>query len=66
MVKSKGGRVMNPADDFRKAMRKKELKKNKDQRKRTRDAIEMVKNPEKIVEEVRGGCDRRARDPRSG
>lgn len=53
MVKKKGGsRVINPADDFRKAMRKKELKKNKDQRKRTRDAIDMVKNPDKIVEEV--------------
>lgn len=54
MVKKRGGdRTLNPADDFRKSMRKKELKKNKDQRKRTREVIDMVKNPEKIVEEVR-------------
>jgi hypothetical protein len=44
---------MNPTDAYRKEQRKRELKKNKKERKRVREIGAYVKNPELLKEEVR-------------
>lgn len=49
---TKGGRYMNPADQERKANRKKELKKNKKQRLLVRQAVLKSKDPQQIIEEM--------------
>lgn len=48
MVKTKGGRLMNPTDSFRKEQRKKEIQRNKMERKYMRDAHSKKTNPEEI------------------
>lgn len=50
---AKKGRTVNPADAFRKEQRKREVKKNKKERQRTRYLSGLVKDPTKILEEVR-------------
>lgn len=48
-----GKREMNPTDAYRKEQRKKEIKKNKKDRKRVRELGSWVKNPDLLKEEVR-------------
>ncbi|RUP47317.1 hypothetical protein BC936DRAFT_145871 [Jimgerdemannia flammicorona] len=52
MVKAKGGRLMNPADAHRKAQRKKEIKKNKVERKKVREVAMAVKDTTKLELEI--------------
>ncbi|KAL1917635.1 uncharacterized protein VTP21DRAFT_4028 [Calcarisporiella thermophila] len=52
MVKSKPGRSINPADAHRKAMRKRELKKNKLERKRVREITMAQKDTSKLEGEI--------------
>ncbi|KAG9301157.1 hypothetical protein G9A89_012540 [Geosiphon pyriformis] len=52
MVKKKSGRTLNPADAHRKAMRQKEIKKNKAERKRVRTLVMVHKDTTKLEEEV--------------
>ena len=53
MVKNgKGGRVMNPADAFRKAERKKEIARNKAERKFVRDAGQKKDTPAELRDEL--------------
>lgn len=53
MVK-KGRKELNPADAYRKEQRKKEIKKNKKDRKRTREWCSYIKDPGLMKTEVRG------------
>ncbi|RIA82710.1 WW domain binding protein 11-domain-containing protein [Glomus cerebriforme] len=53
MVKKKSGRILNPADAHRKAMRQKEIKKNKAERKRVRTLVMVHKDTSKLEEEIR-------------
>ena len=48
-----GKREMNPTDAYRKLQRKKEVSKNKKERKKVREFSAMVRNPDLMVEEVR-------------
>lgn len=48
-----GRREMNPTDAYRKRQRKKEVQKNKKERKKVREFSAMVRNPDLMVEEVR-------------
>lgn len=48
-----GKREMNPTDAYRKLQRKKEVQKNKKERKKVREFSAMVRNPDLMVEEVR-------------
>lgn len=50
---TKGGRFMNPADQSRKAARKKELKKNKKQRQLVRQAVLKSKDPDDILDQMK-------------
>lgn len=43
---------MNPTDAYRKLQRKKEVQKNKKERKKVREFSAMVRNPDLMVEEV--------------
>ncbi|CAG8573565.1 9995_t:CDS:10 [Acaulospora morrowiae] len=52
MVKKKSGRFLNPADAHRKAMRQKEIKKNKMERKRVRTLVMVHKDTSKLEEEI--------------
>ncbi|CAB4389017.1 hypothetical protein RhiirA5_353913 [Rhizophagus irregularis] len=52
MVKKKSGRILNPADAHRKAMRQKEIKKNKAERKRVRTLVMVHKDTSKLEEEI--------------
>nr|CAG8594791.1 6376_t:CDS:2 [Entrophospora candida] len=52
MVKKKSGRTLNPADAHRKAMRQKEIKKNKAERRRIRTLVMMHKDTSKLEEEI--------------
>ncbi|CAG8586456.1 14831_t:CDS:10, partial [Gigaspora rosea] len=52
MVKKKSGRTLNPADAHRKAMRQKEIKKNKMERKRVRTLVMVHKDTSKLEEEI--------------
>lgn len=54
-----GKREMNPTDAYRKEQRKKEIKKNKKDRKRVRELGSWVKDPNVLKEEVRRHCHRR-------
>ncbi|CAN0491804.1 unnamed protein product, partial [Ectocarpus sp. 12 AP-2014] len=47
-----GRREMNPTDAYRKLQRKKEVQKNKKERKKVREFSAMVRNPDLMVEEV--------------
>ncbi|ONM52120.1 proline-rich family protein [Zea mays] len=52
MKTTKGGKAMNPTDAFRKEQRKKELKRNKKERKKVRDVGILKKDPEAIWEQI--------------
>ncbi|KAG2640613.1 protein EARLY FLOWERING 5-like isoform X1 [Panicum virgatum] len=52
MKTTKGGKVMNPTDAFRKQQRKKELKRNKKERKKVREVGILKKDPEAIREQI--------------
>ena len=49
---TKSGKFMNPTDQARKEARKRELKKNKKQRKLVRETVLKLKDPMQIVEEM--------------
>eukprot|EP00899_Mesostigma_viride_P015042 jgi/Mesvir1/23539/Mv18240-RA.1 len=51
-MKTKGGRSMNPTDAFRKAERRKELKKNKKERQKVREVIILSKDPETLEKQI--------------
>ena len=46
-------RSLNPADAYRKKQRQRELKKNKEERRKVREANSFVKDPSKLHSEVR-------------
>eukprot|EP00198_Chlamydomonas_reinhardtii_P003240 XP_001692576.1 predicted protein [Chlamydomonas reinhardtii] len=52
MVKTKGGRALNPADAFRKEQRKKEVQRNKMERKFIREGAKMRSDPESLKKEL--------------
>ncbi|KAK1283399.1 hypothetical protein QJS10_CPB21g00176 [Acorus calamus] len=52
MKTTKGGKVMNPTDAYRKEIRKKELKRNKKERKKVREVGILKKDPESIKEQI--------------
>eukprot|EP01018_Ginkgo_biloba_P025003 Gb_27823 [translate_table: standard] len=52
MKTTKGGKVMNPTDAYRKELRKKELKRNKKERKKVREVGILKKDPETIKEQI--------------
>ncbi|XP_010923314.1 protein EARLY FLOWERING 5 [Elaeis guineensis] len=52
MKTTKGGRVMNPTDAYRKELRKKELKRNKKERKKVREVGILKKDPDAIREQI--------------
>ncbi|XP_045788911.1 protein EARLY FLOWERING 5 isoform X2 [Trifolium pratense] len=49
---TKGGKVMNPTDAYRKELRKKELKRNKKERKKVRKEGILMKDPEQIKKQI--------------
>jgi hypothetical protein len=53
MKTTKGGKVMNPTDAYRKELRKKELKRNKKERKKVREVGILKKDPDAIKEQIR-------------
>ncbi|KAJ9163673.1 hypothetical protein P3X46_023315 [Hevea brasiliensis] len=52
MKTTKGGKVMNPTDAYRKELRKKELKRNKKERKKVREVGILKKDPEALREQI--------------
>ncbi|XP_023541548.1 WW domain-binding protein 11-like [Cucurbita pepo subsp. pepo] len=52
MKTTKGGKVMNPTDAYRKELRKKELKRNKKERKKVREVGILKKDPDTIKEQI--------------
>lgn len=52
MKTTKGGKVMNPTDAYRKEIRKKELKRNKKERKKVREVGILKKDPESLREQI--------------
>ncbi|GJY56455.1 formin-like protein 5 [Tanacetum coccineum] len=52
MKTTKGGKTMNPTDAYRKELRKKELKRNKKERKKVRDVGMLKKDPETLKEQI--------------
>ncbi|GIL53533.1 hypothetical protein Vafri_9119 [Volvox africanus] len=52
MVKTKGGRLLNPADAFRKEQRKKEVARNKMERKFIREGAKLRSDPETLKKEL--------------
>ncbi len=52
MVKTKGGRTLNPADAFRKEQRKKEVARNKIERKFIREGARLRSEPEVLKKEL--------------
>ncbi|XP_068636838.1 protein EARLY FLOWERING 5-like [Aristolochia californica] len=52
MKTTKGGKVMNPTDAYRKEIRKKELKRNKKERKKVREVGILKKDPETLREQI--------------
>ncbi|KAH1080227.1 hypothetical protein J1N35_019988 [Gossypium stocksii] len=51
MKTTKGGKVMNPTDAYRKELRKKELKRNKE-RKKVREVGILKKDPQAMKEQI--------------
>eukprot|EP00873_Tetraselmis_striata_P037015 jgi/Tetstr1/457279/TSEL_043884.t1 len=62
MVKTKGGRLMNPADAFRKEQRKKEIKRNKLERSFQRDASTNKAKPEELLDQLKALVEQEQRD----
>ncbi|XP_052183384.1 protein EARLY FLOWERING 5 isoform X1 [Diospyros lotus] len=52
MKTTKGGKIMNPTDAYRKELRKKELKRNKKERKKVREVGILKKDPETLREQI--------------
>ncbi|KAJ1701130.1 hypothetical protein LUZ63_000909 [Rhynchospora breviuscula] len=52
MKTTKGGKVMNPTDAYRKELRKKELKRNKKERKKVREVGILKKDPDTIKQQI--------------
>ncbi|KAJ8772159.1 hypothetical protein K2173_027336 [Erythroxylum novogranatense] len=52
MKTTKGGKVMNPTDAYRKELRKKELKRNKKERKKVREVGILKKDPEVLKDQI--------------
>ncbi|CAH9078778.1 unnamed protein product [Cuscuta europaea] len=52
MKTTKGGKVMNPTDAYRKEIRKRELKRNKKERKKVREVGILKKDPEQIRDQI--------------
>ncbi|XP_065876831.1 protein EARLY FLOWERING 5 [Euphorbia lathyris] len=52
MKTTKGGKVMNPTDAYRKELRKKELKRNKKERKKVREVGILKKDPDVLKEQI--------------
>eukprot|EP00252_Welwitschia_mirabilis_P019324 TRINITY_DN443_c0_g1_i1.p1 TRINITY_DN443_c0_g1~~TRINITY_DN443_c0_g1_i1.p1 ORF type:complete len:508 (-),score=173.89 TRINITY_DN443_c0_g1_i1:485-2008(-) len=52
MKTTKGGKVMNPTDAYRKELRKRELKRNKKERKKVREVGILKKDPNAIREQI--------------
>ncbi|KAM1209867.1 hypothetical protein ACFX2I_015433 [Malus domestica] len=52
MKTTKGGKVMNPTDAYRKELRKKDLKRNKKERKKVRKVGILKKDPETLKEQI--------------
>ncbi|KAF9671665.1 hypothetical protein SADUNF_Sadunf12G0071200 [Salix dunnii] len=52
MKTTKGGKVMNPTDAYRKELRKKELKRNKKERKKVREVGILKKDPVVIKDQI--------------
>ncbi|KAL2321920.1 hypothetical protein Fmac_026299 [Flemingia macrophylla] len=52
MKTTKGGKVMNPTDAYRKELRKKELKRNKKERKKVREVGILKKDPEQLKKQI--------------
>ncbi|KAJ6888839.1 protein EARLY FLOWERING 5-like [Populus alba x Populus x berolinensis] len=52
MKTTKGGKVMNPTDAYRKELRKKELKRNKKERKKVREVGILKKDPDVIKDQI--------------
>ncbi|CAN4099342.1 unnamed protein product [Withania somnifera] len=52
MKTTKGGKVMNPTDAYRKEIRKRELKRNKKERKKVREVGILKKDPEQLKEQI--------------
>ncbi|VVB17779.1 unnamed protein product [Arabis nemorensis] len=53
MKTTKGGKVMNPTDAYRKEIRKREIKRNKKERQKVREVGILKKDPEQIKEQIR-------------
>ncbi|KAK1359769.1 Early flower 5 [Heracleum sosnowskyi] len=52
MKTTKGGKVMNPTDAYRKELRKKELKRNKKERKKVREVGILKKDPDTLKDQI--------------
>ncbi|WCJ35995.1 Protein EARLY FLOWERING 5 [Euphorbia peplus] len=52
MKTTKGGKVMNPTDAYRKELRKKELKRNKKERKKVREVGILKKDPDMLKDQI--------------
>ncbi|KAJ7956320.1 WW domain-binding protein 11 [Quillaja saponaria] len=52
MKTTKGGKAMNPTDAYRKELRKKELKRNKKERKKVREVGILKKDPEQLKKQI--------------
>ncbi|XP_050223766.1 protein EARLY FLOWERING 5 [Mercurialis annua] len=52
MKTTKGGKVMNPTDAYRKELRKKELKRNKKERKKVREVGILKKDPDVLKDQI--------------
>ncbi|KAG5028030.1 hypothetical protein AAZX31_05G030000 [Glycine max] len=52
MKTTKGGKVMNPTDAYRKEIRKKELKRNKKERKKVREVGILKKDPDQLKKQI--------------
>ncbi|XP_020968179.1 WW domain-binding protein 11-like [Arachis ipaensis] len=52
MKTTKGGMVMSPTDAYRKELRKKELKRNKKERKKVREVEILKKDPKQLKKQI--------------
>ncbi|KAJ8559893.1 hypothetical protein K7X08_003951 [Anisodus acutangulus] len=52
MKTTKGGKVMNPTDAYRKEIRKRELKRNKKERKKVREVGILKKDPDQLKDQI--------------
>ncbi|XP_009766509.1 protein EARLY FLOWERING 5-like [Nicotiana sylvestris] len=52
MKTTKGGKVMNPTDAYRKEQRKRELKRNKKERKKVREVGILKKDPDQLKDQI--------------